>query len=408
MRIAFYGNTVNNFFAIARAIRRASTIDAHLFIDDNATPGQRPESEDPSLAGGYPEWIHLGPYHDATARLWPGRSPLVKELETFDVVMVSGGGVRLAPFVKRPFIFYVTGWDLTVAPFPIRFLGRSPGLVRKCGALLGGFWQRRGIAAVDQLWSQPFSPFVQAAERLHVEADRIVPRYFPIMIDTDVYQADPQARSSEDPQVRRLVDDHDFIVFHPSRMMLNRAPEYRETGQWKGNDRLFEGFAAFLATNPGARPVLALVEQAPCADMRLAHAAIQRLGIAEHVVWLKGPHTHGFDRAGLLPFYSVADVVADEFGIGWFGSIVVEGLSMGKPVLCHVDEAVMKQLYPWHPILSPRTPAEIGAALTDLYRDPAARRELGARGRAWAVEFHSIERVGARYVAELSELRRAS
>jgi hypothetical protein len=37
MKVAFYGNTCNNFFAIARAIRRASDIDAHLFINDNAS-----------------------------------------------------------------------------------------------------------------------------------------------------------------------------------------------------------------------------------------------------------------------------------------------------------------------------------------------------------------------------------
>jgi len=404
MRVAFYGNTANNFFAVARAIRRASDIDAHLFIDSDAAWGQLPEREDPALARGYPDWIHKGPYHSMLSRFWPGKSPIVKELETFDVIMVSGGGVRLAPFVERPFIFYVTGWDLTVAPFPVRFLTRSPGVVKKLGALLGGFWQRRGIKAVAQLWSQPFSPFATAAERLRVEPSRIVPRYFPIMIDTDVYRPDPAARESRDPQIRQLVDNHDFIVFHPTRMMLNESPEYMETGQWKGNDRLFEGFAKFVAANPTARPVLALIEHAPSPDMVKAKALVRRLGIEKHVVWLKGPHAHGFDRVALVAFYAAADVVVDEFGIGWFGSIVVEGLSTGKPVLCHVDAEVMKQLYPWHPILSPRTPDEIAACLGDLWRDPEARRKLGERGREWAVEFHSIGKVGAKYVREVAGL----
>ena len=404
MRVAFYGNTANNFFAVARAIRRASDIDAHLFIDSDAAWGQLPEREDPELQHGYPDWIHKGPYHSMLSRFWPGRSALVKELESFDVVMVSGGGVRLAPFVDRPFIFYVTGWDLTVAPFPLRFLTRNPGVVRKLGALLGGFWQRRGIKAVDQLWSQPFSPFATAAKRLAVEPARIQARYFPIMIDTDVYRPDPAARESPDPLIRRLVDDFDFIVFHPTRMMLNQSPEYMETGQWKGNDRLFEGFAKFIADNPGARPVLALIEHAPSPDMDQAKALVRRLGIEKNVVWMKGPHAHGFDRIALLPFYAAADVVVDEFGIGWFGSIVVEGLSTGKPVLCYVDADVMKQLYPWNPILSPRTPAEIATTLAELWRDPSARRALGDRGRAWAVEFHSIANVGAKYVREVAEL----
>ena len=105
MRIAFYGNTCNNFFAIARAVRRASAIDAHLFIDSDADWMQFPESENPELRDNYPSWIHKGPYHSMASRFWPGRSPLVRELEKFDVVMVSGGGVRLAPFVSTQFIF---------------------------------------------------------------------------------------------------------------------------------------------------------------------------------------------------------------------------------------------------------------------------------------------------------------
>lgn len=407
MRVAFYGNTANNFFAVSRALRRASDIDAHLFIDSDAAWGQLPEREDPKLAEGYPPWIHKGPYHSMRARFSPKLSPLVKELESFDVVMVSGGGVRLAPFVERPFIFYVTGWDLTVAPFPIRFFNRSPGLAPKAAALLGGFWHRRGIKAVDQIWSQPFSPFAKAAERLNIQRDRIVPKYFPIMIDTDVYRPRPDARTSDDPLVRKLVDGHDFILFHPTRMMLNQAAEYVETGQWKGNDRLFEGWKKFVDAHPQAKPVLALIEHAPSPDMDAAKECVRRLGIENSVVWLKGPHAHGFDRHALIPFYAVADVVADEFGVGWFGSIVVEGLSMGKPVLCYVSEPVMKQLYPWHPILSPETPDEIAKTLGELYRDPDRRKALGQRGREWAVEFHSIENVGAKYVAEVTKLAEA-
>lgn len=402
LRIALYGNTVNNFFAVARALR-ATGMDAHLFIDSNAEFNQLPESEQPELRRGYPEWMHKGPYHSMSARFWPGTSPLVRELANFDLVMVSGGGVRLAPFVKRPFIFYVTGWDLTVAPFPFRFFNRSRGIAPKIAALLGGFWQRRGIASVDQLWTQPFSPFRIATERLGIEQRRIVPRYFPIMVDTDLFRVDPEARHQKDANIRRLVDHHGFIVFHPSRLMIDRAARFVETGQWKGNDALIEGFARFVRSAPDARAALALIERGPSRTLQQVKHLIARLGIEKNVVWLQCPHPYGFDRAELLPLYSVADVVADEFGIGWFGSVVIEGLSVEKPVLCHVDEDVMKQLYPWHPIVSVRTPDQIAASLVDLWRDPHNRRLKGERGRQWAVEFHSIDRASARYVDQIRE-----
>lgn len=404
MRLALYGNTCNNFFAVARALRRMSDMDVHLYIDHDADWNQLPESDVPALRDGYPDWIHRGPFRTPITRLWPGASPLADELRSFDLIMVSGHGIQLAPFISRPFIFYATGWDLTVAPFPLRFLSRPQGLTDHLSALLNGFWQRRGIAAARQIWSQPFAPFETALRRLAIPSGKIVPGYFPIMLDTELFRADPSARASIDPNVRRLVEGHDFIVFHPSRMMMNTARSYLESGQWKGNDRLFEGFARFLQANPGARPVLALVERSGSPDREAAQGMIDRLGITDHVAWLQPSHAYGFDRAELLPLYSVADVVVDEFGTGWFGSIVIEGLSMSKPVMCYLDEAVMAVLYPWHPILTPRTLDEIAECLTNLYRDPAERLRRGELGRRWAEEFHSIEGAADRYAAELTSL----
>jgi glycosyltransferase involved in cell wall biosynthesis len=406
VRIALYGNTCNNFFVVARALRQTG-IDAHLFIDSDADFHQLPESEDPALRVRYPDWIHKGPYQSVSARIWPGASPLVPELETFDLVMVSGAGVRFAPFVNRPFIFYVTGWDLTVAPFPLRFISRARGVLGKAAAIVGGYWQRRGIAAVDELWSQPFMPFRLAAERLAVPPSRIVPRYFPIMIDAELFRPDPAARESPDPMIRNLVDNHGFILFHPSRIMTNTAPRFVETGQWKGNDKLIRGFAQFAAQNADARPALVLIDRGISPDGEAAKRLVIDLGIERQVIWLRGPHPHGFDRVELLPLYSIADVVADEFGVGWFGSVVVEGLSMEKPVLCYLDESVMKQLYPWHPILAPGSADEIAACLTTLWRRPEERQRLGERGREWVVEFHSTQRAGSQYVKQVQQIGRA-
>ena len=403
MRVAFYGNTCNNFYAVARALRRTGDIDAHLFVDADADFNQLPESEEPALRSAYPEWIHRGTYQTYQSRLWPGASPLVRALATFDLVMVSGAGVRFAPFVDRPFIFYVTGWDLTVAPFPVRFFDRPRGPAAKVAAVIGGFWQRRGIGCVDELWSQPFSPFTLAASRLGIDSRRVTPRYFPIIIDTELFQPSGSPRAGLNGQMRRVLDEHDFVVFHPSRIMTDRRARYVESGQWKGNDRLFEGFARFAESTPSARPALVLIDREESPDVREARHTIRRLGIDDRVTWLKGPHPYGFDRVELVPLYAAADVVVDEFGIGWFGSVVVEGLSMAKPVLCYLDPDVMEQLYPWHPILTPQTPDEIAACLVDLWRDPVDRQRLGERSRRWAVEFHSIEGASATYIEHVRQ-----
>ena len=174
MKVALYGNTVNNFFAVARALRRTSGIDAHLYIDDGAGWAQLPENEDTSLRDGYPAWIHRGPYRTFASRLWPGLSPLVRELRQYDLVILSAHGVQLAPFLRRPTVFYITGGDITVAPFPLRFVRGRKGIASRIALLVGGVWQRRGIASVSQLWSQPFTPLETALRRLGVPAEKVV------------------------------------------------------------------------------------------------------------------------------------------------------------------------------------------------------------------------------------------
>jgi hypothetical protein len=73
-----------------------------------------------------------------------------------------------------------------------------------------------------------------------------------------------------------------------------------------------------------------LIDRGASPDVDQAKDIVRQLGIEQYVQWLKGPHPYGFDRAELLPLYSVADVVVDEFGIGWFGSVVIEGLVDGQ------------------------------------------------------------------------------
>jgi glycosyltransferase involved in cell wall biosynthesis len=106
----------------------------------------------------------------------------------------------------------------------------------------------------------------------------------------------------------------------------------------------------------------------------------------------------------MIDLYSAADVVADDFGIGWIGSVVLEALAIGRPVLSYIDEGVMRSMYPWHPIVSCRTPEEIADCLLGLYRDPARRQEIGQRGRDWIKAFHDPSHVSEVYCEAVRSL----
>jgi hypothetical protein len=96
-----------------------------------------------------------------------------------------------------------------------------------------------------------------------------------------------------------------------------------------------------------------------------------------------------------------ADIVVDMLTFGWFGSNVRESMMLGKPVVCYLRpewlERMRREIPDYIdelPIVS-ATPDTAESVLKDLVRDPERRRELGERGRRFALKYHSGER-GAR------------
>jgi glycosyltransferase involved in cell wall biosynthesis len=405
VRVALYGNICNNLYQIAKMLRAFPDIDAHLFIDETSDIQQRPESDDPSLRNRYPPWIHEGRYSATESVLAPWTSPLVQELASFDMAVLSGLGPLFAPFLKVPTAFLVSGGDLTIFPFPWRFRFQYPSLKSKAWSWMVGFWQRRGIRRCGEIWAPGFAPFSDALQALSVEPGRVSRAYFPLVIDLERFQRQPAARRDPRLFVREVVDRFDFVVFHPSRLMIRDLPELKATGQWKRNEVLFQGFATFLKQSGARRAGLVMPDRTDSPDVDLAKQIIASLGIQDHVLWLKPPRPFGFTREELVPLYSVSDVAADDFGVGWFGSVVLEALACRCPVVTYVDERMMSQLYPWHPLFSARSPDAVAQALETLYRDPTKRGEKAEAGRKWVEEFHSEEAAARAYASHIRGLR---
>lgn len=401
-RIAFYGNIANIFYTIAKALRSNSDIDIHLYLESDTELVQSPESEDPGLRRGYPHWIHKDRRWNLRSVFFFWKRNIVKELNQYDLVILAGRGVVLAPLIRKKTVFYVTGGDLTLLPFYRRFklIYSSPSIK----AIVGQVLQRTGIKSIDEIWTQPFSPFKNALQRLGVDESRIMDKYFPLIIDSSLFSFDAHAHQSTESNIRAILDNYKFVVFHPSRLMINPHAELKEAGQWKQNDLLFKSFADLVIKHGHTDAVLVMPDREVSPDVITAKRLIQELRIERNVVWIKGDKKDGFTRNELVKFYSIADVVADDFGIGWFGAVVLEGLSVGKPVLSYVDDAVMNLLYPWHPLLSDNTREGNVKLLKKLYMDRDFRNEQGKRGREWIEQFHSKENASRLYLNQFDNL----
>ena len=391
MKVALYGNVCNNFYTLAKALRNELNVDAHLYLNDQADVQNRPESDDPELKDNYPNWIHLSHRWNALASLKKMDRTFVKELNQYDIVFLSEFGVALAPFLKAKTLFYVTGGDLTQVPFPAKFADKFGTIKARLGWEYIGFMQKRGIRRATKILSQPFFPFVNALKELNVDNDKISNCYFPLLMDLDVIKKNENAFEEIDSFNRSLLAPFRFIIFHPSRIILQQNKAFIDSGQWKGNDNLFKGFALFKDRHKVNDACIAMPDRIYSFDIDKARAIIKDLGIEENIAWLKPPTPEGFPRKELMNFYSVSDIVADEFATGWFGSIVIEGMACSKPVFSYVDENVMKQLYPWHPIVSVKEPEAIAEKIAEFYFDRQKIKDVGDISRKWATEFHSVK-----------------
>jgi hypothetical protein len=108
-----------------------------------------------------------------------------------------------------------------------------------------------------------------------------------------------------------------------------------------------------------------------------------------------------------IRFYQAqADIVLDQLTIGWFGANGRESLMLGKPVVCWLRPSWLEQVAFQLPEYVAELPVvsaneeTVEDVVRELALDPERRRELGERGRAFALKWHSAA-AGARRMDSL-------
>ncbi|MCG8613305.1 MAG: glycosyltransferase [Pseudomonadales bacterium] len=87
-----------------------------------------------------------------------------------------------------------------------------------------------------------------------------------------------------------------------------------------------------------------------------------------------------------------ADIVLDQFLVGGFGSLAVEAMYYGKPVMGYIIDSIKDQHYPDCPVSS-ATIDTLEERLLDLINDVSARERLGREGRAFVEKYLDREKV---------------
>lgn len=89
-----------------------------------------------------------------------------------------------------------------------------------------------------------------------------------------------------------------------------------------------------------------------------------------------------------LERYKKSDIILDQLLVGAYGSFAVEGMALGKPVICYLIEEVKEKHFADCPIWNANID-NIEEKLTHLILDSDLRVELGKRGMDYVNKYHN-------------------
>ena len=99
----------------------------------------------------------------------------------------------------------------------------------------------------------------------------------------------------------------------------------------------------------------------------------------------------GMSRDRAFQEYKKADIFVAQLLTGWYGGIAVEGMALGKPVICYLRysdfDVLPDPMAEEIPIVN-ATPATFADVLRRLISDPGLCNELGQRGRAFVEKWY--------------------
>ena len=109
----------------------------------------------------------------------------------------------------------------------------------------------------------------------------------------------------------------------------------------------------------------------------------------------------GVDTATVGQELDQADLVLDQFRIGWYGALAVEAMARGVPTLCWLDPVDTARLPAVFtdsiPIVS-CTGSELPDAVEALEGDELRRRDLGRSSRGFVQRFHDPRRIAEAFM----------
>jgi glycosyltransferase involved in cell wall biosynthesis len=372
-RYAFAGNMANiNYTRAAPLRRRGMNIDLILHPSDDYILGQ-PGWED--FDGSIAE-LGADPAASLAARglpSWAIRHELdgnwLANIERYRVATPQQILVWLEYMPYLPTLEALSGYDaLLVSQFP--YFGMLSGRPYLFGQMGGEIWfeaARNDVTGINVRRSIENAYAVLVSNPItFAHARRYGLRnllYVPWILDEEIYQpGDAQATRAEWEQEI----GGDFFVL--TSMRIDK--------EWKGAHHALDGFAKFAANAPGAR----LIVIGWGGDLESAKAILAERNLTDRV--LTAPIV---GKRRLLKYLQAADVVIEQFVLGYYGGSGLEAMACGRPVIMRLErdqyDALIETGAP--PTLDAEDADGVERQLGRLYGDKQFAVSVGRRTRQW-------------------------
>lgn len=112
---------------------------------------------------------------------------------------------------------------------------------------------------------------------------------------------------------------------------------------------------------------------------------------------------HGVTQSEALAIYARADLIVDQLCVGAHGLFAVEGMALGKPVICWTIDSLVETYPEGFPLIN-ANPLTIGPVLEQWLLNPAERHRRGARSREYAERIHDCRVVADRLLTAYAAL----
>lgn len=286
----------------------------------------------------------------ADVAAWPefmGYEPSLEALQRHDALLVSQA-FYLGPLSGKPFVIAQSGGDIWFDPARDDRFGR---LVMRA--------LRESHAVLVS------NPITLAHARRYGLKNCL---YLPFILDEERYR--PGSEPGIRDEWKRQTGGEFFVL---TSMRLDNA--------WKGADVAIEGFARFAAREPSAR----LVVLGWGTDRQATMERLAELGLADRVLLLPI-----VGKRRLARYIRAADVLLEQFALGYYGASGLEAMASGVPVVMRVERAQYEALMGRPPpVLDASTPADVCERLSGLAEDEGMRQAIGTATRDWFMATHS-------------------